>query len=112
MLNSCRELEREGVEVTYVRVGSDGVVDPAEIRRALRPETVLISVMHANNELGTIQPIEEISRHRARGGGLAARRWRPSGRKDSRGREGARRGPLLRSAATSFMRPRESARCT
>lgn len=62
VLNSCRELERDGVEVTYVRVGSDGVVDPAEIRRALRPETVLISVMHANNELGAIQPIEEISR--------------------------------------------------
>jgi cysteine desulfurase len=61
VLNSCRELEREGVEVSYVRVGSDGVVDPAEIRRALRPETVLISVMHANNELGSIQPIQEIS---------------------------------------------------
>ena len=62
VLNSCRELEREGVEITYVRVGSDGVVDPEEVRHALRPETVLISVMHANNELGTIQPIEEISR--------------------------------------------------
>ncbi len=62
VLNSCRELEREGVAVTYVRVGSDGLVDPGEVRRALRPETVLISVMHANNELGTIQPVEEISR--------------------------------------------------
>jgi len=61
VLNPCRELEREGVDVTYVPVGSDGVVDPAGIRRALRPETVLISVMHANNELGTIQPIQEIS---------------------------------------------------
>ena len=61
VLNSCRELESEGVEVTYVRVGSDGVVDPDDIRRALRPETVLISVMHANNELGTVQPVEEIA---------------------------------------------------
>ena len=61
VLNSCRELEREGVEVTYVRAGSDGLIDPADIRRALRPETVLISVMHVNNELGTIQPLEEIS---------------------------------------------------
>jgi cysteine desulfurase len=61
VLNPCRELEREGVELTYVRVGSDGVVDPDDIRRALRPETVLISVMHANNELGTVQPVEEIS---------------------------------------------------
>jgi cysteine desulfurase len=46
--------------VSYVRVGSDGVVDPADVRRALRRETVLISVMHANNELGTVQPIQEI----------------------------------------------------
>jgi cysteine desulfurase len=61
VLNTCRELEREGVEVTYVRAGSDGLIDPEDIRRALRPETVLISVMHANNELGTVQPIEEIS---------------------------------------------------
>jgi cysteine desulfurase len=61
VLNTCRELEREGVEVTYVRVGSDGVVDLDDIRNALRPETVLISVMHANNELGTIQPIAEIA---------------------------------------------------
>ena len=61
VLNPCRELEREGVDVTYVPVGSDGVVDPAGIRQALRPETVLISVMHANNELGTIQPVDQIS---------------------------------------------------
>jgi cysteine desulfurase len=59
--NPCRELEQEGVDVTYVRVGSDGLVDPDDIRRELRPETVLISVMHANNETGVIQPIEEIS---------------------------------------------------
>lgn len=61
VLNTCRQLEREGVEVSYVRTGSDGVVDPADIQRALRPETVLISVMHANNEMGTIQPIQEIA---------------------------------------------------
>ena len=61
VLNPCRALEREGVDVTYVPVGSSGVVDPTEIRRAMRPETVLISVMHANNELGTIQPIHQIS---------------------------------------------------
>jgi cysteine desulfurase len=61
VLNPCRQLEREGVEVSYVPVGPDGVVDPGDIRRALRPETVLISAMHANNELGAIQPIREIS---------------------------------------------------
>jgi cysteine desulfurase len=62
VLNTCQALESSGVEVTYVPVGSHGVVDPGEVRRALRPETVLISVMMANNELGTIQPVEEIGR--------------------------------------------------
>ena len=60
-LNPCRQLEREGVEVTYVRVGADGLVDPSAIRQALKPETLLISVMHANNELGVVQPIQEIA---------------------------------------------------
>jgi len=60
VLNACEELVRRGVDVTFVPVSSLGVVDPADIRRALRPETLLITVMHANNELGTIQPIEEI----------------------------------------------------
>jgi cysteine desulfurase len=66
ILHSCEELARQGVEVTVVPVGrgrdSQGIVDPEAIRQALRPETVLISVMHANNELGTIQSIEEIAR--------------------------------------------------
>lgn len=62
VLNTCQELERRGFEVTYVAAGSDGVVDSEDIRRAIRPETLLISVMHANNEIGTIQPIEEIGR--------------------------------------------------
>ncbi|HWB98256.1 MAG TPA: cysteine desulfurase family protein [Bryobacteraceae bacterium] len=61
VLNTCAQLQREGVEVTYVPAGSDGVVDPEAVRRALRPETVLVSVMHANNELGTVQPIAEIA---------------------------------------------------
>ena len=59
--NPCRQLEQEATEVTYVRVGSDGLADPGDIRRALRPNTVLISVMHANNETGVIQPIQDIS---------------------------------------------------
>jgi cysteine desulfurase len=72
ILHSCDELVRQGVDVTVVavRAGSDsqGIVDPEEIRRAIRPETVLITVMHANNELGTIQPIEEIARIAAEAG--------------------------------------------
>ena len=62
VLAPCAQLEREGVAVTRLRVGSGGVVQPEDVTRALRPETVLISVMHANNELGTIQPIAEIAR--------------------------------------------------
>jgi cysteine desulfurase len=62
VLNACQSLESQGVEVTYVSVGRSGAVDPEEIRHAIRPETILISVMHANNETGVIQPVEDIGR--------------------------------------------------
>jgi cysteine desulfurase len=62
VLFAARDLEQHGVSVTYVPVGSSAVVDPDDVARAIRPDTVLISVMHANNELGTIQPLEEIGR--------------------------------------------------
>ncbi len=62
VLYALKALEKRGAQVTYVRVGSSGVVDSSDIARAIRPETVLITVMHANNELGTVQPIEEIGR--------------------------------------------------
>jgi cysteine desulfurase len=62
VLHTAQALEKRGVEVTYLRVGASGVVDPEDFRRAIRPNTVLVSIMHANNELGTIQPLEEIGR--------------------------------------------------
>src|SRR5215831_1638694 len=62
VLGACAQLEREGVEITRLRVNSAGAVDPDDVRRALRPHTVLVSVMHANNETGTLQPIAEIAR--------------------------------------------------
>jgi cysteine desulfurase len=62
VLHSCEARERQGVEVTYLPVDREGLIDPEAVRRAIRPETVLITVMHANNEIGTIQPIEEIAR--------------------------------------------------
>ena len=62
VLNACQQLERDGVDVTYLPVGADGILDAEDVRRALRAETVLISVMHANNELGTVQPIEAIGK--------------------------------------------------
>ncbi|MBP7402149.1 MAG: cysteine desulfurase NifS [Clostridia bacterium] len=60
VLHAFRTLEREGWEATYVGVDGDGLVDPEEVRRAIRPDTTLVSVMMANNEIGTIQPIARI----------------------------------------------------
>jgi cysteine desulfurase len=54
-------LEKQGFTATYVPVGTDGVVNPDDIRKAVRPETIIISLMHANNEVGTVQPIEEVA---------------------------------------------------
>jgi cysteine desulfurase len=62
VLNSCQELEKQGVAVTYLPVSRDGLIDLDGLRKAIRPETVLITVMHANNELGTVQPLAEIGR--------------------------------------------------
>jgi cysteine desulfurase len=62
VLNACQALERQGVEVSYLPVDGDGLLDPDDVRRAIRPETILITVMYANNELGSIQPIAEIGR--------------------------------------------------
>ena len=61
-LQPCRFLERLGAEVTYLPVDGSGMVNPEDVRRAITPHTILVSVMHANNEVGTIQPITEISR--------------------------------------------------
>lgn len=60
VLEACRYLERQGHAVTYLPVNSGGRVDPDDVRRHIRPNTRLITVMHANNEIGVIQPIEEI----------------------------------------------------
>jgi cysteine desulfurase len=62
VLGPCMQLGREGVDITLLPVDSSGIVDPDDVRKALRPDTVLVSVMHANNELGTVQPIAEIAR--------------------------------------------------
>jgi cysteine desulfurase len=60
VLRACQSLESQGFEVTYVGVDADGMVDPDDVRRAVRPDTVLISIMHANSEVGTIEPIRDI----------------------------------------------------
>ena len=60
ILHTAQYLEKQGYEVTYLPVDGDGLVDPAAVEAAIRPDTILISVMAANNEIGTIQPIAEI----------------------------------------------------
>jgi cysteine desulfurase len=62
VLNACRRLEETGCEVTYVPVSAEGQVNPDDIKRALRPQTKLISVMMANNETGVLQPVEQIGK--------------------------------------------------
>jgi cysteine desulfurase len=62
VLNACQALEKEGVALTYLSVDRDGRIDLEEFGHSLRPETMMISIMHANNELGTVQPLEEVGR--------------------------------------------------
>ena len=62
VLRACEQLEREGFKVTYLPVDKNGLVAPEQVMAALRPETILISIGYANNEIGTIQPIKEISK--------------------------------------------------
>ena len=62
ILNTCAFLEKNGYEVTYLNVDENGLVDPNEVKKAIRDDTILISVMFANNEIGTIEPVEEIGR--------------------------------------------------
>ncbi|MGB9813936.1 MAG: cysteine desulfurase family protein [Thermovenabulum sp.] len=61
VLEVCRELEEEGFKVTYLPVGEDGIVKVSDVKNAVNSETVLVSIMHVNNEVGSIQPIEEIA---------------------------------------------------
>jgi cysteine desulfurase len=62
VLNACQALEKQGASVTYLPVDHEGLISLSSVRSAIRPETALITIMHANNELGTVQPLEEIGR--------------------------------------------------
>lgn len=62
VLDTCKRLEKAGCQVTYLPIDKEGLVDLEDLRRAITPRTLLISIMHANNEIGVIQPIEEIGK--------------------------------------------------
>ncbi|KAI3991224.1 hypothetical protein MKX01_022445 [Papaver californicum] len=62
VLDSCRHLQQEGFEITYLPVGNDGIIDLEGLRSAIRPDTGLVSIMAVNNEIGVIQPMEEIGK--------------------------------------------------
>ncbi len=62
VLDTCKRLEKEGCEVTYLGVGKDGRVDPDDVRKAITDKTILVSIMLANNEIGTVQPLDEIGK--------------------------------------------------
>ncbi len=70
VLRTCQSLEEQGFAVSYLPVDGDGMVDPDDVRRAFRPDTILVSIMHANSEAGTIQPVAEIGAL-TRGRGIA-----------------------------------------
>ncbi len=62
VLKTCHYLERKGFEIVYLSVDGNGLVDPDDVQRAINGRTILVSIMHANNEIGTIEPIEDIAR--------------------------------------------------
>jgi len=68
VLQACRQLEREGFAITYLKPGPDGIVEAGQVEAALRPDTILVSLMHVNNEIGVVQDVGEVGRLcRARG---------------------------------------------
>lgn len=62
VLHSCEYLKRQGAEITYLDVDADGLISVEQLKRAIRPDTILISIMYANNEIGTIQPVREVGK--------------------------------------------------
>jgi cysteine desulfurase len=62
VLDACRQLEREGFDITYLKPGSNGIVEPAQVEDALRPDTILVALMHVNNEIGVVQDVAAVGR--------------------------------------------------
>ena len=91
IIEPCRFLRSLGFRISYLPVDGAGRIDPDDLRRAITPKTILVSIMHANNEVGTVQPIEEVSRITRPARRPAAHRRRAIHRQDRDGRGRARR---------------------
>ena len=112
ILDTCKRLEKEGCEVTYLGVDKDGLVDPDDVKKAITDKTILVSVMLANNEIGTVQPLEEIGKiTRERGVLLHSDAVQGSRQGRVRRPEDERR-PRVAHRRTRFTAPRASARST
>ena len=85
-LDTCKRLEKNGYEVTYLPVQKDGRINLDELRKAITPKTILISIMYANNEIGVVQPDRGNRQDRQREGRLLPRGWRAGRGQDSGGR--------------------------
>ena len=70
MLDTCKKLEKQGFNVTYLDVAEDGLVRPEQVAQAITDKTILVSIMLANNEVGSVQPIAEIGKDRRAGTGF------------------------------------------
>ena len=112
IIEPCRFLERLGARVTYLPVDGTGRIDPDDLRKAITPRTILVSIMHANNEVGTIQPIEDCARIAHEHGVLFHTDAAQSVGKVPTRRESSSTSIFCRSPATRSMRPRESAPCS
>ncbi len=86
VLETMEYLEKRGWEFTKVPVDGGGLVDPEDVRKAIRPDTVLVSIMHGNNEVGTIQPIARDRQDHPRGRRALPQRRGADGRQDAAGR--------------------------
>ena len=111
-LAPCRFLERLGARVTYLPVDGTGRVDPDDLRRAITPATILVSVMHANNEVGTIQPIEECARIAREHGIPVSHGCRPVRGQDPDQRRRPRRRPAVHRRPQALCAQGRSARST
>ena len=88
VLYTARELEKDGFRVSYIKVDKDGLIDPEDVAKAINKDTFLVSIMHANNEIGVIQPIEEIGKITKEKGLIFHTDADCNGRSYSRGRSG------------------------